>query len=347
MEHSYAYLVRKSKVGRGLRSRIERIADHALDRTTTLIGSVPDIVVRLHVAEQTNFQAEATFEGDDIVIRLSQGAVDQLDGSWAAVREGWRSVLEPWPFVQNGHSIATPEWLADLSLEWLILHELTHVQLGHLRMLGCAPLVEIAAVSAPAVQLDDVLSPSELPLARLCAELQADSEASDILFGPFKDAHWLELRAKAACVVAVIALIEQADAESGAPGATHPMASTRFFLLLVQLCQYWLYEDARLETDGVQSWVRTANPPDPELYRRYREKIIEPVILDAVRIAEAARAKSLVAQLRNPLALLSDLSEAQYAEDLAEANLQSAPARQWRDLLLINEKVMTAMGYRG
>lgn len=222
------------------------------------------------------YPAEARFEfldadgfvasvDEDALIQVSSGVIDRLDRLW-------RDVLQSQVLIrEDGASIldaAEPNRLADMSLTWLILHELMHVALGHVAMTGSMSLAEIESISADdraatpsadfLLALREHLPDVDASQLRKCAELQADCEASDVLLGVYAEERWDEIRIHACCIFAVMALIEGLNRESG---QTHPSAQARFFMLLGQLFQLWLQPNVDLDAGDGETWLRNRAPP--------------------------------------------------------------------------------------
>lgn len=308
----------------------------------------PQLAYQL-VAEE-NFWADTAKDGENTLVRVGDHAVRSIDALWSGIASANRPEARLVGVVDDDAAL---ERIADLSLEWFLLHELMHAQLGHLPLLGVAALVEIddgseeISTNTDRIRLEDHLLPKDMPKIRRCLELQADNEASDVMLGAFRNADWNEIRRTAAAIFAVMALIERENARRGAPGKTHPRASTRFFVLVAQLFQFWLYKDAQLEADGDQSWVRTAERPHTQDFRRYAKEVLEPVIDDAVKIALWAGAETFVADIRDRGNIFLDVYDAQFAPDLLEAEFRTAAAREWRELLPVNERIMAITGLRG
>ncbi|MCP4183051.1 MAG: hypothetical protein GY761_07005, partial [Hyphomicrobiales bacterium] len=249
----------------------------------------------------------------------------------------------------------TLERLAHLSLTWLVLHELMHIRLGHLDLLGSAQLVETESDESvdgfwqrdEIADIANVLSSMERKLFRPCLELQADNEATEMMFGVFAESEWGRFRIEAAAIFVVMALMEKADVVSSDGTKTYPRVATRFFTLFAQLFQYWLYPGAELKAGDRESFVNTPRKPQGKDFERYMKFVLAFAINDAVQIALWAEAKTFLTDLGEGSALFKDIFEIQYAKDLGKANLNTNAAIEWRELLPVNEKIMAASGLRG
>lgn len=244
--------------------------------------------------------------------------------------------------------------LSHLSLTWLMLHELMHIRLGHLDLLEFAQLVETEGDENSSAYWDHprvadiaaVLSPDERQKFRPCLELQADNEATEMMFGVYAESEWDRFRIEAAAIFVVMALMEKADSAVSGGNRTYPRVATRFFTLFAQLFQYWLYPGAELRTGSGESFVNTPRKPEGKDFERYMKFVLVLAVNDVVQIALWAEAKNFLIDLGQGSALFKDIFEIQYSKDLASADLQTIAAGEWRQLLPVNEKIMAATGLR-
>lgn len=293
--------------------------------------------------------ASVSLVDDGHCITLSTGIIKRLDALW--------SFLLTTPALTSGldfHRSETFERLAldvegcsDLSVQWLCLHELMHVELNHLAHSRGASLVEVGGPdSAVHFELPDNFPTYDHDVLSRCFEMQADSEATDVFLGPYRRDRWDELRVLSACLFAVMALMERENVMREATNISHPSAGTRFFTVLGHVFQMWLYPTARLERDGATSRLRTSERPDTEEFDAYSRAVLVPLINDAVMIASAAEAYTFIDDIGGAGGLLLDLFTIQYADELSHSTLKTNAARGWLDLIAINEELMTAAGHR-
>ena len=247
-----------------------------------------------------------------------------------------------------------PVNLADVSMVWLFLHELMHLRLGHFDLApeSCKPESQAAwqyslvgrRTRTPALLRS--LSLQEQEFVSPCLELQADHEAIDIMLDVYGDDRWEELRVRAACIYAVMALIEREDRGWETPGGTHPQSSTRFFMMIGHLFQMWSHRDAELEASDVGSRLRSGKKLSPEAFQDYAGAVLSPSINDAIILAATAKANSFLQDVGGESALLQDLWTVQYAEELSAETLKSDAAKEWLRLTPINDKIMALAGLR-
>lgn len=332
---------------------LERAARLALHRLEDRLGAVFDPVPDVRLLARDDFYARMEWTEERAVASISSGCID-------AVRALWRDALQSNVLIDaEGRKIAavggepvTEDRLVDLSLTWLILHELMHLRLGHLDILDAASLVECdadlpkRALESAADHWSAGLSEEERGLMRPCLELQADNDATEIMLGVYAESEWTRFRVEAAAIFVVMVLMEKAEADLRKGTRTYPHVATRFFTLFAQLFQYWLYADARLESRGGESVVRTARRMEGDEFRRYMKFVLALTLNDVIQIALWAGARSFLDDLRAGPAFFADLFAIQYAEDLAAADLKTRAAIEWRTLMPVNERIMTLSGLR-
>lgn len=345
-------------------TRLTQALDFALTRYQDGLGTKFPWSVEVKLAESLEFHAEVAKADIGFVILVSSGCINHIDKLW---RDAWQS---PIFFDDKGERLdvfgdtdIVPDQLASDSLTWLMLHELMHISLRHLDILGTSHLVETEVAGKNNIYVDDaeqylphvsgtkilvgeILTAGELSHLRPSLEMQADGEATEIMLGAFHEDSWQQLRIDAVCIFVVMALIEKANSQSQTKGNTHPSAATRFFTLMAQLFQFWLYPGAKLITNDGESFVQTAKKPNPTDFERYSKAVLVPLVNDAVYVAMWAEAKTFLVDLGDKSELFRDIFTIQYADDLETAELKTNAARMWRELHPINEKILIAMGLR-
>lgn len=332
-------------------TQLKQAAAEAFARFEDRRGEVFDPEPTVRLLPRVDIYAEVKWHGNGAAVDVSVGCLQRIEALWQNALQSKVLIDDAGNRLESvdGEPV-TEERLAHLSLTWLILHELMHLRLGHLDVLDIAALAEcdidIAEASEIEVHWSEELDEAELPLIRPCLELQADNDATEVMFGVYDETEWSRFRIEAAAIFVVMAVMEKAEVERDNPDRTYPKVATRFFTLFAQLFQYWLYGDAQLEAGDGESFVRTAREPSGEDFQRYMKFVLALAISDAIHIALWGDAKSFLDDLGAGSALFSDLFEAQYADKLATADLQTAAANEWRKLLPVNEKIMNLSGLR-
>lgn len=318
------------------------------------IGFEFDNAPNIQLNSSDLFSARAFRNGNGISIEINRGCIVQIETLWDAVLEE-RVLLD-----MNGKRLLNSDgdelnkdYLTNISLVWLILHELMHVRLGHLELLGVASLAEVElpnknSQTKLAQTLTEHFHKDELKLVRPCLELQADNDATEVLFGGYDQSKWDQFRIDAAAIFVVMALMEGAETslDLDEDERTYPKVGTRFFTLFAQMFQYWLYGDAQLEAGDGESFVRTAREPQGEDFEIYAKTVLALTISDAIQIAASAGVMSFLEDIGAGQGFFEDIYKIQYTECLSEADLQTEAAKQWRELLPINEAFMKMSGLR-
>ncbi|MCW2308842.1 hypothetical protein [Rhodobium gokarnense] len=331
------------------RRRLRFAMDDALAQLAAVTADPLQSDIYLDVTADPEFGAMIERDGDRFRVCLTTGCVDTLDLLWT------EALRDP-DLLMVGDARITDDVAAvtHLSLVWLCLHELAHVRLLHFDLTGHSGLPETHGIlqfaltglakreAAPV----DALDPKDRTLAFPCMELQADSEAIDILLDAYDEDRWEELRLRAASIFAVMALIEREDRRHEEPGNTHPLSSTRFFVMLNHLFQMWLYPGAELKETDDGTMVIPEKEPTAEELQAYSRVVLGPAVKDAIALAVTAKARSFIADVGGDSPLIFDLETSQYGTDLSETDLKSAGGREWFRLLSVNEKLMSLTGLR-
>ena len=303
----------------------------------------------LCITASKEFFASIRKSNKKFVVEFSTGVVDAVDALWSNL---WETTVltsgEHFERIQCGKNTVTD--YADLSLVWLCMHELMHIQLKHLEIWPEAQLVEVVSMQKSGIsrtpKFISGLPSEDHPLVSKCHEMQADSEATDIFLGLYSETRWDELRLDAACIFVVMAIIERENQKTQTQYETHPTAGTRFFTLLGHIFQMWTYPGATLEPSELGSLVRTVEKPDTSKFKAYSKAVITPLINDAVTIAATAQAVSFLVDIGDKGAIFKDIMAVQYTSDLKPENLVTKAAREWLQLMPVNERLMQLAGHR-
>ena len=334
---------------------LDRAKVDAMQRYELGMGEPFPFHVGANIVSSNLFGARVFEKGGSYVIEINTAVLIGIDQLWKQALQSTVLIDDVGNRVKDvDGSELTLERLTHLSLTWLVLHELMHIRLGHLELLGSAQLVETESEESAdgfwqrcqIVDIANVLSPEERTLFRPCLELQADNEATEVMFGIFAESEWGRFRIEAAAIFVVMALMEKADTVSSEGEKTYPRVATRFFTLFAQLFQYWLYPGAELKVGDRESFVNTPRKPQGRDFERYMKFVLAFAINDAVQIALWAEAKTFLIDLGEGSALFKDIFEIQYAKNLDKAKLNTNAAKEWRELLPVNEKIMAVSGLR-
>ena len=213
------------------------------------------------------------------------------------------------------------------SLVWLILHEFHHIDLNHFKLAG----------SFEVVQRSHAVSPKKLlSISRLCLEMQADHEATQMLLGAYTTTKWQGLRQRVMAISGMMMLIAIEDTKNDARGRTHPKAATRIFQLLGHLAELPLVQ-AQIEQDS------SLIPTEDEL-QAFAHEVTIPCFFDAIKLAQAARATSIADDLGSPEDFFKDLEIAKLGDLSRYGELKTQGAREWAQLWPCNEALKPILG---
>ena len=294
----------------------------------------PPIVARLAVEDGPGFAASVSGRR----ITVSIGVVERLDQLW--------SQLWPTALLAGARGATSPEDCADLSLTWLLLHELMHVRLRHHRLLSSNRLVEIGTPDdvrrEPAAALGGLLDPSRLSR---CLELQADDDASRVFLGAYDEADAAAFRVRAVAIFVVMALIERENDRLGNRNVSHPAAVTRLFMLMATMMTIWGDGDAERDIrDDGHTYIKGDALPD-DRFEAYLRTVFRPLLNDVTLVVTAAGATTFIDDLQDEGPLLRDLRTALFEPALSPQLLATQAAKEWLDLAPTNQKVLRFLGY--
>lgn len=330
-------------MGNNYQERLEKCLARAVQLFEQNLGFAPQSRVDLQISVDAGFAVSVAEVGEHFILSITQATVAEIDRIWDLLWE--TPVLTTGESFErlalDGRKIDGFEELADLSLTWLLLHEMMHAEMGHLAF---APEARLVEVGQPVIErernfpagIDEV----DLPLMDKCFEMQADSEASDVFLGLYDNNRWDDLRVEAVCIFVVMALIERENVRLGNQGVTHPTAGTRFFTLMGHLFQMWLYPNATLETSSGDTIVKTSEAPDEEEFNAYAHAVLTPLVGDAAYVAGFCEAYAFLKDIGGAGELFQDVFVAQYAEQLDLDSFSTEAAKEWFELRALNEKIM-------
>ena len=223
------------------------------------------------------------------------------------------------------------------ALEWLILHELHHADLGHFELMYGTPVLHLVSrKTCEAIPLND-LSKDLWDKVSPCLELQADHDALEMMLGNYSADDWVSIRTQATSIAPVMILIEKADAEHVIEPSTHPKAATRIFQLLGHVSEMWsIPAHVKANARGEQTIRNEDLPPQVEV-QAFNSEVVLPVFWDAVAFAEAAQAKSIISDLGSPEDFFADIGRAKLGQ---WDELVTAGAREWATLKEANELIL-------
>jgi hypothetical protein len=329
--------------------RIQAAFETALVQIEEVLGQEPPVTPSLSVVDDMEFWAVAEISDDGLHLRISTGTADRIHALWTAgLRE--TSVLGDEPITDDA------EFLTRVSLMWLILHEIAHGELGHFAFMGDVGISEtdaprslglISRVSetsgAPIAGFDGI----ERLLAEHCLELQADHEAGEYILEAWSPDEWDALRVRSACIMAVMILIEKADADNDVVAPTHPKAATRIFQLLGHLATLWMVPAQIKAQEEGRSEIRPEDLPGDKVVQAYQADVILPAFADAGKLAGVLNAESVLSDLSEPENFFADISTAQLGQSESKSAFRTVGGKEWFRLESLNPRVMGMLDLEG
>ncbi|NSX56895.1 hypothetical protein [Parasulfitobacter algicola] len=288
--------------------------------------------VVLSVIDHPEFCAFAHVEAGNVHLQASTGTVSALD-------QLWQQALQNTDILQcDGQPAAVdPQALTQVSLIWLLFHELEHFGLGHFEDTQSGPMIEAASpqtlgLITSAVPAFDPENVNAVPTSYLLKrqEMEADHEAIELVLEAYSADNWIELRSGAACISAVMILIEKTDEDTAQPGQSHPKAATRLFQLLGHLTQLWqVPAQIKAQLAGRDTVDSNGLPPDDEI-AAYQRQVIIPVFADALCLAKTVGASNAVADLQDQVSFFQDIANVQLGR---VETLVTPGAMEWAELV--------------
>ena len=232
---------------------------------------------------------------------------------------------------------STASFDVERALEWLILHELHHADLAHFDILDAEPTLHLVKRSKSNAR-SIVKIPKDLGhKVSPCLELQADHDALEMMLGDYLAGDWASVRKLATSIAAVMVLIEKIGSGHGEDSYSHPRAATRVFQLLGHVAEMWsIPAHAKANARGEQT-IRDEDLPPQVKVQEFCSEVVLPLFWDAVALAEAAEAKSIISDLGSSEDFFSDIGRAKLGQ---WDELVTVGAKEWAMLKDVNEAIL-------
>lgn len=283
--------------------------------------------ISLTIEETNVFLSTCEAKDKYYCMRISTAVLERIEKAWSKQIEHFGTISPP--YSPNSYSLD----MSDVSLVWLVLHELCHIHLSHFKLASNFGLVRRTS-SEPKV---NGVTPTVLhPLTPLCLELQADHEATEMLLGAHSQEVWQGLRQRVSAISGILVLIEIEDTKNDAQGRTHPKAATRIFQLLGHLAEMPLIR-AQVHQDA------SLIPSEEEL-QAFAHEITIPCFFDAIRLAVSTGAVSIASDLGSPEDFFKDLEVVKLGDPSRYGELKTQGAREWAKLWPCNEALKPILG---
>lgn len=298
----------------------------------------------LRVHDRSDFYARVYPLADGLGIDASTGVVEHLEQIWDKAL----ALSDTMPPERKIELLGRPSHVVDMSLRWLMQHELNHFAIGHFKVTGAAGLLEAATTSRSADEAVEShttapglhVSPEDQALAPLCLELQADYDATEIVLGAYSPQNWDLFRYYAICIVAVILIIEREERLHSSPSETHPKAATRLFMLLAYLTELpFIPAYKRAHREGLEVLPESYLPPAHEI-EGFRNDVVEPVFATSQLLAEATDVPTVWNDLGGADALFDDIETVLANGHDEPGAFRTEAAKQWAKLKPTNDRLL-------
>lgn len=308
------------------------------------LAEVPVDQATLVIEQSGTFNAKVTKskETSEVFAVIAKGCLNKLDELWADVMR-----LDPPRSGLASHAAPTAfEW-ANLSLFWLVLHEIGHLHFGHLALtkdghlqeaysdnetFGLLPSVTAQAKSSSLVD-DHVFR---------CLELQADSVATECFLGVYaadmSGEDLIDLRFTATAAVAVMLAIHaehpsRADAKAH---SRHPSPGARIFILLGVIAQHAFRFLKRDYDDGEKKTLTTPAKDDMDEMDAYRDIVFAPLLAHLETVCRVLGGDGYFAEIGLGRELILDIPRWMLGGDFSNTVFESEAAAECTRLYAIN-----------
>ncbi|EEB83491.1 hypothetical protein RGAI101_640 [Roseobacter sp. GAI101] len=300
-------------------------------------------VPELDLHSDADFWALAELEGGGFAIRVGGGVVPMLERLWG-------DAFSDEDFTE-GVSLPLVADKVDaihVSLVWLIFHEMQHFELGHFDLIGSSIISEtergkaFSLASRGSISSERVKNFGDAPqfLIEQCLELQADHDGAELVLDAYSTDEWPSLRARIAAISAMMMLIEREDAKLVEQAqSSHPKAATRIFQLLGHVMEMPLIPAQRKAILNGADAIDPADLPSDAEQSAFNREVVIPAFFDAVNLARVAGAQSIRQDLGEAGAFFQDVQIAKIGDVDAFESLQTVGAKQWAELVVINEQL--------
>lgn len=319
--------------------RLDAAFETALRHYEEIMGQPLAVAPRSLWTDTPEFWAIVTPESDGYLLRITTGLVEKTAQLWA-------DAFADDDFLAGaGQPVASDaDQMTQVSLVWLMLHELHHIDMNHFDLTGGfaisetrnAPTFGVSRRASLTPNPLDAIPPNLRELVPFCLELQADHDAAEMLLENYSGEEWNSLRLRTMAASAMMMLIEREDEKYGPLNKTHPKASTRIFQLLGHL--------AELPLISSQLMQDTSHIPDTEELESFSRELTIPCFFDSVRLAQTVGATSIESDLGDPEDFFKDLEIAKLDVPSRDAELKTQGAKEWAKLWPCNEALKPLLG---
>ncbi|UWR87836.1 hypothetical protein [Phaeobacter inhibens] len=329
---------------------LQNVLDAAVERYNERVAAPIVATPSLRVIPTQAFYAH--------VFPLKEGlGIDASSGLLTHIAEAWEKALvlsRGLPINRQIELLGTESHAVEMSLRWLMQHELNHFAIGHFRITGSAGLLEAGdprgyGVASQGTAPQDLV---EIDLAEgeteewtsYCLELQADQDATEIFLGAYSSENWVLFRYYAICILVVMLIIEREE-RGKETSRTHPFAETRLFMLLAYLTELpFIPAYKQAEREGLDYVPEEYLPSDSEI-SGYRAAVVEPVFASSQILAEAVGLAGFWEGLGGAEIFFADVETVLSQGHQPPEEFRTKGAKQWAELKPTNDKILRALGF--
>ncbi|WP_224815624.1 hypothetical protein [Hasllibacter sp. MH4015] len=324
--------------------RLLAALEAALDRYDERVEVPFSASPSFRVVPNDDFRAHVFPLGDGLGIDVSSGAAVQIIEAWHKAL----TLSAELPEHRQIQLLGRPEHAADMSLRWLMQHELNHFAIGHFKITGSAgisdagPPVVFDVASRRTQPCIDIkaLPQEEQDMVSPCLELQTDQDATEIVLGAYAAENWPLYRYYATCILPVMFILEREDQQYEERSRTHPMAATRLYQLLAYLTELPYIPAYKLAHHEGLEHIPDAYLPSAEEIDGYREAILEPVFASSQIFAEAVGIPDAWDKLGGAEDFFADIENVLTNGHQPSKAFRTDGAKQWAELKPLNDRLL-------
>lgn len=290
----------------------------------------PDFVVESTRAVQAGIRRRE----DKYELTISEGCVEALQRVWNNVAP------ELMPEAPDGCTPPSRDEWVELSLRWMIYHELGHLHLQHFQFMPKQRLSLLEVNDAGFSLRPDVKSKARQHGVsgnqfRKCLEMQADNFATRCILGVLSEhVRDQDLYDMYCCGLAGLCSVLLLDNQPGGNGPHHPAPETRLFLMLNLILQF-AFESTIEKTRDNTLKTSEQNVRDAEnTIHRYRDLCCIPMVEGATVLCLALRDEHYAEELGLSGDLILDVQRIMLRK--ADTPIDTFKTNAAKDLIKLN-----------
>lgn len=332
------------------REYYETISQRVLSRYAERVGEVFPVPAKISPIEDNTFWAVGYPVGDGLQLDVTTGALDRIQAVWSKAL----ALSDTLPPEQQIALLGHPDHALEMSLSWLLQHELNHHAIGHFAYLDGMGLAEgnspygLGVVQRTGKQRKPKphgLTERELADVHMCLELQTDHDAIDIMLGAYSSENWPLFRYYATCILVVMFIIEAEERRLDEPLRHHPLAATRLFQLIGHLVELPTIPAIKRAYDEKLDHLPAEYLPTADELVAYRSEVVAPVMAASQIIAEACGIPDAWNDVGSAEDMFADLDAIILDQASTPSDFKTKGAKQWAELKSINTDLLKKLGW--